>query len=66
MTMIWYVMVFLCEGILFLCYAMRYLRMKWYGMLLYGMVWCAMPWYEIWVNVPSFTEEFNFSIKAHL
>ena len=51
-------MVFLCYGMLFLCYAMRYLKMMWYGMLSIGMVWFAMLCYDIWVNVPSFTEEF--------
>ena len=32
--------------------------MIWYGMLSYGMVCYGMLWYEVWVNVPSITEEF--------
>ena len=40
--MIRYGMVFVCYGILFLCNAMRYSKMIWYGMLSYGMVCYAM------------------------
>ena len=50
-SMIWYSMVFLCYDMLLLCYAIRYLKMIWYGMLSYGMIWYTMLCYEIWVNV---------------
>ena len=56
MFMVWNGMVFLCYGMLFLFFAMTYLKND---MVCYAIEWYAMLCYEIWVNVPSFTEEIH-------
>ena len=70
-SMIWYSTVFLCYGMLFLWYAIRYLTMIWYDMLSHGMVRCAMLWdlskrSFFLFGIYTLIYRFNFSIKAQL
>ena len=52
MVFVCYGMLFLCyavrNGMLFLCYALRNSKIIWYGMVSYGIVCCAVLWDLSW------------------
>ena len=72
---LWYDMVWYSYAMVCYFYAMLWDIQN--DMIWYAIVWYGMLCYEIWVNVPSFTEEFHlfsifktliyrfFSIKTH-
>ena len=58
-TFLWYDMVwYLYAMICYFC-AMLWDIKKWHDMVCYRMAWYGMLCFEIWVNVPSFTEELH-------
>ena len=55
--MVWYSYAMVCYFYAMLCYEIIKNDMIWYAIIWYAML-CYLR-YEIWVNVPSFTEEFH-------